>query len=93
MTVSCWASLRWDLPACTPATVTVGTSPWGVAFDGTNIWVNNFNSNSVSKINPTTNTVTATVTVGMNPVGVAFDGTNIWVANAGSANVSKIIPF
>ena len=93
ITTSCAASLRWDLPACTPATFTVGTSPQGVAFDGTNIWVANFSSNSVSKINPTTNTVTDTVTVDTNPRGVTFDGTNIWVTNQTSNNVSKIIPF
>ena len=47
-------------------------------------------SNTVSKINPTTNTVTATVTVGANPYGVAFDGTNIWVTNNGSNTVTKL---
>jgi YVTN family beta-propeller protein len=60
-----------------------------VAFDGTNIWVTNNDSNTVSKIDPSTNTVTATVTGLSNPLGVAFDGTNIWVANYGSGTVSK----
>ena len=72
------------------ATVTVGSSPRRVAFDGTSIWVTNGNSNTVSKINPTTNTVTATVTVGSSPSDVAFDGANVWVTNAGSGTVSKI---
>jgi DNA-binding beta-propeller fold protein YncE len=31
-------------------TFTVGTSPAGVVFDGANIWVTNFGSNSVSKL-------------------------------------------
>lgn len=30
--------------------ITVGSYPVGVAFDGTHIWVTNFDSNSVSKI-------------------------------------------
>ena len=34
------------------ATVTVGTQPYGVAFGGTNIWVTNYGSGSVSKIVP-----------------------------------------
>jgi YVTN family beta-propeller protein len=82
------AQLRWD--RLRGATIPVGADPRGVAFDGTNIWVTNTGSGTVSKINPTTNTVTATVTVGTNPEGVAFDGTNIWVANYGSNTVSKI---
>ncbi|HEX2916860.1 MAG TPA: hypothetical protein VH186_39240 [Chloroflexia bacterium] len=28
----------------------VGTAPYGVAFDGTNIWVANSNSNTVSRL-------------------------------------------
>jgi DNA-binding beta-propeller fold protein YncE len=32
------------------ATVTVDSGPVGVAFDGTNIWVANSNSNTVSRI-------------------------------------------
>ena len=88
----CGATLRWDLTACKSTTVTVGNSPDGVAFDGSNIWVTNFGPGNVSKINPVTNTVTATVTVGINPLGVAFDGGNIWVTNSGSDSVSKINP-
>ena len=85
-------SLAWWQDPARPATVTVGTGPRGVAFDGSALWITNSGSNNVSKINPTTNTVIATVTVGTGPVAVAFDGTNIWVANNGSNNVSKINP-
>src|SRR4030067_2821452 len=42
-------------------TVTVGTSPRGVAFDGTHIWVTNYTSANVSKIDINTNTVVATI--------------------------------
>ena len=90
---SCGATLRWDLSRCRAATVTVGSTPVGVAFDGTYIWVTNNGSNSVSKINPATNTVTVpSVTVGTSPNAVAFDGTNIWVTNQNSDSVSKINP-
>ncbi len=47
---------------------------------------------SVSKIDVSTNTVTATVTVGDGPDGVGFDGSNIWVANFGDGTGSKIVP-
>ena len=83
--------MRWDLcNVGVTVTVNVGSNPVRVAFDGTNIWVTNYSSGTVSKINPVSNTVTATVTVGTNPSGVAFDGTNIWVTNVGSGTVSKI---
>jgi DNA-binding beta-propeller fold protein YncE len=34
------------------ATVTVGDAPYGVAFDGSNIWVSNYSDDTVSKIVP-----------------------------------------
>jgi YVTN family beta-propeller protein len=86
------ATMRWDQDPGRPSTVTIGSSPWGVAFDGTSIWASNFGSGTVSKIDPATNTVVATVTVGGNPSGLAFDGTNLWVANESANSVSKINP-
>src|SRR5215469_120192 len=32
----------------------VGSGPNGIAFDGVNIWVANFNSNTISKVNAST---------------------------------------
>jgi YVTN family beta-propeller protein len=77
-----WAGARTDHP--------VGALPNGVAFDGTNIWVTNFGSDNVTKINPTTGATISTHPTGTDPNDVAFDGTNIWVTNDGSANVTKI---
>ena len=66
-------------------TVTVGTSPWGVAVtpDGKNVYVTNNNDNTVSVIETATDTVTATLPVGAGPIGVVVnpDGTNAYVAN------------
>jgi YVTN family beta-propeller protein len=81
----------WQDPARS-AVINVGSNPIGEAFDGSNIWVANFDSNNVSKINPVTDTVTATVAVGSHPQAVAFDGSSIWVANVSSNSVSKINP-
>ena len=71
------------------AFVPVNSSPYNIAFDGTHIWVTNFASSNVSKIDIDTHDV-KDIGVGANPEGIAFDGTHIWVANHGSANVSKI---
>ena len=85
------ALLRWDQDPGRAATFAAGAAPRGVAYDGTNIWVTNRNSNNVSKINPMTGTRTDFPT-GINPESVAYDGTNIWVTNIGSNTVSKIDP-
>src|SRR6185369_16632086 len=67
---------------------TFGTSPFGVAFDGANIWVTNFDSNNVTKLS-TSGFPLGSYPTGSNPWGVAFDGTNIWVANSGGS-VTKL---
>ena len=92
MTPTQLGSLRWDQDPNRPVTLSVGSLPLGVAFDGTSVWVANYGSNTVSKISMLTNTVAATVAVGSSPQSVAFDGANIWVTNAGDSNVSKINP-
>jgi len=70
--------------------VFVQNGPIGVAFDGTNIWVTNSTSNTVSKIDASSGSYLATYAVGSNPRGVVFDGTSIWVANYLSNTVTKL---
>ena len=72
------------------ATIGVGDFPIGVAFDGTHIWVANYNGDTVSKIVAATGAVADTIGVGDGPIGVAFDGTHIWTANNWDDTVSKI---
>ena len=76
------------------ATIPVGTTPYGVAYDsGTNqIFVSNHASNSVSVISDSTNAVVATVPVGTTPAGIAYDSVKgeIFVTNLGDGTVSVI---
>ncbi|MCE9586471.1 hypothetical protein K8R04_04105 [Candidatus Uhrbacteria bacterium] len=76
-----------------------GTSPRGVVFDGSHIWVTDYvnGTNNLFKVDPLTNTVVATTTVGAGSGGadgMAFDGKYIWVANGFGSdnNVSKVNP-
>src|SRR5260370_319856 len=69
---------------------TAGTSPYGVAFDGANIWVALNGSGKVTKLRANDGFNLGSFSVGTNPTGVAFDGANIWVANFGSNNVTKL---
>jgi DNA-binding beta-propeller fold protein YncE len=83
------AILRW-YSANRTTRFPVGVGPFGVAFDGANIWVTNLTSNNVTKLQASDGRVLGTFAVGMNPDSVAFDGANIWVANTGSNTVSKL---
>src|SRR3989304_8020470 len=71
------------------STFMVGFYPYGVAFDGANIWVTNSGSVSVTKLRASDGMVIGTYAVGFAPRGVAFDGTNIWVVNYDSGTVTK----
>jgi YVTN family beta-propeller protein len=68
----------------------VGIAPFGLSFDGANIWVANNGSNTVTKVRTSSGAVLGTFSVGAAPRGVAFDGANVWVANFGSTTVSKL---
>jgi hypothetical protein len=71
-------------------TVTVGSNPWFPVFDGTNIWVPNSVSNTVTVVRASTGAVLATLTGnGLNgPATAAFDGERILVTNIGGDSVS-----
>jgi hypothetical protein len=65
--------------------------PYGMAFDGTNIWVANFQgSGTVVELSASTGAVVGSYSAGSGPRALAFDGTNIWVANFYSNSVTKI---
>jgi len=71
-------------------TIAVGNQPSSLAFDGTNMWVANYGSNTVMKFNAATGSqIGNDITVGNNPIALAFDGTDMWVANYGSTSVIK----
>jgi hypothetical protein len=65
-------------------TVTVGVNPFAPAFDGTNIWVPNLSSDSVTVVRASTGIVLATLTGNglAGPIAAAFDGERMLVMNA-----------
>ena len=85
------ALLQWYQDPGAAATFPTGNAPTSVASDGTSIWINNLDDNTVSKMNPVDGTKVDYDTLD-DPQGVAFDGTSIWIANAGSNKVSKMNP-
>ena len=81
---------RW-LPVMMTTYSGLGGSPYGIAFDGTNMWTANPYDSSVTKITPTGGMTTYKGT-GNRPYSIAFDGTNMWTANWGDSSVTKITP-
>jgi hypothetical protein len=79
-----------NAPASPPATFAVGSHPYGMAFDGSNIWVVNNFRNTVTKLRASDVTNMGTFAVGSSPGGAAFDGANIWVVNTQSSSVTKL---
>src|ERR1700745_1204336 len=67
------ATLHW-YQANRTTRFAVGTNPFGLAFDGANIWVANNGSDNVTKLRASDGKVLGTFAVGSNPIGVAFDG-------------------
>jgi DNA-binding beta-propeller fold protein YncE len=69
--------------------IEIGAGSYRLLFDGTNLWVTNFDSDSVSVVRAVGNlrgTVLATLTGnGLNrPSGMAFDGERVLVCNSGA---------
>jgi YVTN family beta-propeller protein len=56
------------------------------------VWLDYPSSDSVSRIDPATNKVTASIHVGPQPDGIAISPGAVWVANAGGPSVSRIDP-
>ena len=83
------ALLRW-YRANTTTRFTVGSQPYGVAFDGANIWTANFGDGTVTKLRANDGEVLGTFKLGGAPYGVTFDGANVWVSNQGEGAVTKL---
>jgi len=85
------ALLQWFPAYQSAPAFSVGVEPSAMAFDGADIWVTNYGSNTVTEFAASTGKVIGTFNVGTKPSGIAFDGGNLWVANSGSNNVTKLL--
>lgn len=85
------ALLKWYKANLT-TTVTVGNKPYGLCYDGQNIWAVNYADfpGTVTKVRANDATVLGTFTVGHQPMGIAFDGADIWVSNTFDNTVTKL---
>ncbi len=84
------ATLRWSRLPRSYGDFVAGSTPIGIAFDGTDIWVTNIGSNSVMKLRGTDGVLLGGVGGLLSPNGIAFDGANMWIACSASNSVRKI---
>ncbi len=83
------ALLKWYKGNTVPITFPVGSQPYGIAFDGQNIWVASFGG-TITELRANDGAVLGSFSTGVEPYGVTFDGANIWVSNVASGNVTKL---
>jgi DNA-binding beta-propeller fold protein YncE len=63
--------------------------PYGVIYDGANIWVTDSGDDKLKKLD-SNGTIILSVDMGTDPLLPAFDGTNIWVPNQTSHSVTVV---
>src|ERR1700733_15061900 len=84
------ALLRW-YQANTAAQISTCSSPSGMAFDGSHIWVAcSTSTGEVQEFNASDGALVQTITGVETPYSLAYDGANIWVADYGYNAVTKI---
>src|SRR5689334_11146624 len=84
--------VRREMSAIRPIAVfpVEGSPDWQVITDDA-VWVTSSPKNTVSRLDPKTNTVAAVITVGRKPCsGLAAGFGSVWVPNCGDRTVSRI---
>jgi YVTN family beta-propeller protein len=72
--------------------ITVGRSPYDVASGYGAIWVANYRSDSVSRINPTTGHAAIPIEVGRGPFGITVGLGSVWVTDEVDRRIVRIDP-
>jgi DNA-binding beta-propeller fold protein YncE len=63
--------------------------PFGLVFDGSNMWVTDYANQTIDKMDSGGGFIQI-ITVGNKPLTPAFDGTNIWVPNSADNSISVV---
>src|SRR3984957_3498376 len=87
---ACPGSTRGRGWAVVDETIPVGSSPSGNTTGNGAVWVADSLDDTVTRIDPTTNTPRQVIPVGNGPVGIAYAAGSVWVANTGDGTITKI---
>jgi YVTN family beta-propeller protein len=72
--------------------ITVGQAPCAEIGGFGSVWVANYGSSTLSRVDPATNKVTGTVKVGAEPCGLAVGAGAVWVDGYGTETVERVDP-
>jgi YVTN family beta-propeller protein len=72
------------------ATVTVGANPLASAAIAGQLWVPNIDANTVSIIDPATNSVLRTIDVGKSPIAIAEAAGAAWVSSEDDGDLWRL---
>jgi sugar lactone lactonase YvrE len=67
-----------------------GNAPWGIDFQGEDIWVVDTDDNTIKRVNLNGTTLSSFSAPGSAPRGIAFDGTDLWVVDSTDAKVYQL---
>src|SRR5215510_16317917 len=94
-----WTTNKFSVSMVTPgatipwtvSTVSTGfSSPYGILSDGIDIWVTDYTTFRLLRLDVTNGAILQTVTVGTGASFPVFDGSNIWVPNLSSNSVTVV---
>jgi YVTN family beta-propeller protein len=74
------------------AVIKTGSQPCAAVEGFGSVWVANYGSDTVSRIDPTTNQVIGEVAVGHQPCGLAVGAGSVWVDGFGTGRIERIDP-
>jgi YVTN family beta-propeller protein len=72
--------------------IDVGISPCASVPAPNGMWLTNYSDDTISRIDPTTNTVGATYPVGPRPCGIVYSGGKIWVGLTAGQELDSFNP-
>ncbi|MBN1560703.1 T9SS type A sorting domain-containing protein [candidate division KSB1 bacterium] len=67
-----------------------GSSPWGLTYDGTNLWNADDNRDRAYKLSTSGTTISSFATPSSSPAGMAWDGANLWLADDNTGKIYKL---
>jgi YVTN family beta-propeller protein len=79
-----------DPPYIITQTTTVTFHPYGMAFDGANVWTANYTDGTVTKVALPCCSSQTTVGGFTRTVGLVYDGANIWVTDSAANKLHKL---
>jgi YVTN family beta-propeller protein len=72
------------------AKLLTGQQPCGEVEGFGSMWISNFGSNTLSRIDPATNKVIATIKIGASPCGLAVGHGSVWINAYGTNSVERV---